>query len=831
MAAAIACSAGAQEPVRIATPADDAQVVKLSPAFTRRTTPADRNVTVLRSEKVADGIESRVVKDRNGRVYRQTVCDGIASPAPQRLARLPFKVTENCSFSEDFESWIGNDDWTDWIPEGWTEINTDGSRCTEEMLANYYNNSWHVGWTGDGYWTAATTDGVKECFIHFTWDCWDQSTDPATLKFPMRPQDEWLITPPFNVKTGHKLMFLLEMAPGDLFHYDYATRSLDKNTIDCDMEVLVSADNGQNWESAWKATDHVKGNMADEDIIATITKLEYYQIIVSMEKYFGKDVQIAFRYTNRSTHTDDEYISVGNSMAIDAVAVDGVPAQATYTLPYGTLMGGFTEGLWVSHNSLAFMPPYTTTYWNAVCNDFTDAIEWKYYNAESGDLTDTSTDQTVTVSYPRSGGQAYAYPELTASNEFTSNTYSFDMNDEKRGGIIYDGRLPLLQDEQMLAGTYDYIHKSLRVPAFQDGNPVFGKAEEGAWGPGVKQVAFGNIFPVTARSFEIEKVVLTLGEYDADADAEFTMDIHTLDPWSTPSAEPVYTKTIKGSDIKKVENLYQAAFPITDAEGNPSTFTIDYDPIVIFISGYDSDKVRKFTGCDQQFANDEFEEYDYTCFLFDIEDPEQEGVVNRQVMKGCKALKNYYNSVYLSLDGHYNYLGSPKKEVTIYRDSENVQIPMESDKTPDTWTVQFDEDKTRHPLTGTVTFDWLTVAAAAGNNDTHTVTFTAATPAQNRSMLLTFRSKGASFKVTVNQSESSGISFTTVSDNITVKADRNAVTVNGAQPGQPVSIFTVNGQNVARFAADSEGNATLRHTLPAGVYIIRVGNRTFKAMI
>lgn len=76
--------------------------------------------TVLAEKEVADGVKKRVVRDAKGRVFCDLVRNGKVSTDPQ-IIKKPLRAPENASFFEDFES---HQDELDWLPDGWTEINT-----------------------------------------------------------------------------------------------------------------------------------------------------------------------------------------------------------------------------------------------------------------------------------------------------------------------------------------------------------------------------------------------------------------------------------------------------------------------------------------------------------------------------------------------------------------------------------------------------------------------------------------------------------------------------------------------------------------------------------
>lgn len=94
------------------------------------------------------------------------------------------------------------------------------NKPTMEMCRHNINNTWNAQDTGDGYWTAITSDGVKECWIHFTYS-WSYNNDAGEkVEGSKAPQDEWLITPEITVGEADDLFFLAEVDLGCVYDYN-----------------------------------------------------------------------------------------------------------------------------------------------------------------------------------------------------------------------------------------------------------------------------------------------------------------------------------------------------------------------------------------------------------------------------------------------------------------------------------------------------------------------------------------------------------------------------------------------------------------------------------
>lgn len=832
MALALAAEASAQTPQKAAVTNSAPVTVALSPQFAKTSLPD--KVTVLQTQKLGDGVYSRIVRDCRGRIYRTLLENGKEYGGAETLAGNPRYLSGDYSFYESFEAYDLGNAWAEWLPEGWTEINTPASTPTEESIANYYNNSWKGGYTGDGYWTAVTTDGEKECFIHFTYNVWNYNDEgmPDGYKFKAEPQDEWLITPEFQVKEGHNLMFLCEFDLSSIYNYSYYTYTYDRSKIDCDLEVLVSDPegdvtdaNGGTWTTLYKVSRDYAADKTDEELRANPSKMKYYDVFLPLTGYYGKNIKLAFRYLNATEET-----MVGNSMAVDAVTVDAAPALTSYELPEGTLMAGFTEDLYTPNQSFALVAPYARQTWEANSNSYTFNNKWEFWDHQSQALQavaeGSDPNLKYEVVYPCSNGEAVPYPVLTASNDMTSFAFSYDNQEEGEGGnggIYYDTNMPQIMGRDLYVGNFDYVHKHLRIPDFGPDEYLYGMpVGYDTWGDYI-QVGFGNSFPATGKNFEVSKVCFTLGKYDADADAQFTMEIHEMDEANDQvDPTPVYTTTISGSSVVNNDGIYQAVFPITDTNGNSATFNYGEKKIVIFVKGYaENDKVRMFAGCDQAINNQLDRKYNNAWLMLSKDD-------EISYWNAVDALRNYSNTVYVSLLGKYNYIGSMEDEVVLYADIDTREVAMESD-TQDAaqWKVSFGTSDVLNSLPATN--DWLTVSLRPGENGRHTAVFTGAAPAQEREQNVTFHSRNASYTVKVSQTAQSGVEITGT-DSMQVIVEKDRIVINGAGSGENVKVFNISGQTVALAETGIDGRATISHALPAGIYIVRVGNRAYKVI-
>lgn len=776
-----------------ALPAMAGNVVEKSASAPLRPTGALSGVsaerTVLAQKQLAPGVLKRAVRDAKGRVFFDMVRNGHVSAAPLSV-KIPAKAAGETSFFENFESHQGQ---LDWLPEGWTEINTPENVATQEMCQHNINNTWAVSNTGDGYWTAITSDGVKECWIHFTYDWSYNDADGNTVEGEAAPQDEWLITPEISVQQGHDLFFLAEVDLGGVYSFDWGTMAYDRSVIDCDLEVLVTEDNGANWTPIWKLSDNVCSSMTDQDMYDVMAELKYFSYSTSLASYYGKNIKIAFRYINANHGFS------GNSMAVDAVTVGAPAAEAAYDVPLGTLLGGISTGLHVNTETFALMPPYTDITWTPASNSFTEQNTWTFYDVD-GEVAETLTGDAV-VNYPWSQGKAVAWPSLTASNASTSDSFVYDETNEEKGGIFFGGRIPdIAEDEPIYVGNYDYQHKHMVTPYLDYGAYVYGTSPANAWGENIKQTAFGNLFYTPAAPVTVSDVMLTLGEYDADPDALFTLSIYTVNDSGQLSAEPVATSQLTGADITGF-GFYNAIFHLD------TPYVLD-QTVLIMVSGFDSDKVREFAACAQSVNNDPSRNYAY--MMFDING-------QAALYSASEALTDYSSAVILSLNATSHFLTTEDEIVELDPESLSYDMEFTASNTPDLWWVVDGEEK--NPITSDgILYDWLRIEPVAGEANTHSLHFSAEPTTNSRAKNVILANGGSSVKVRVKQPASSGIASVASDKSVNISADMISVKGNGL-----IEVFDAAGVRVAagRAAVSISG-------LAKGVYVIRTEGRAIR---
>lgn len=818
LAAAVASTAVAESPQKVKSTAHARQATP-SHALIQRS----KAVEVLAKKEVAKGVISRVVRDDRGRIYRDLLRNGVATPPPQ--VRTPRRAAADSEYSlhEDFESFNGTD--LDWLPEGWTEINTPENKPTQWMASKNINNTWYATYTGDGYWIPITSDGEKDCFIHFTYSGSYKNENGEEVEFTAAPQDEWLISPAFTLQANHKLFFDLMIDKGGIFSYDWNTSTYDRSVIDHDLEILVSENDGADWTSIWKASADLVADMTDREMYDHMADLEYYPMSLDISRFAGKQIKIAWRYTNAASNG----AICGNSMAVDAITVGAPKAVAGYALPQSSLLGEFTRDLAVFNNSYVMLPPYRMMTWPNTSNSFAEAYEWKAYDPETEGFTTYDT-KDLTIGYEYSEGNVYPFPTLTSSNAFSTSTYKFDEADESEGGFIVGGSMPSIGEEPVAVSNADYLHKGL-INTYLDNSGgkkswVYGTHQPDVWGDGVVQKAIGELFTEPASPFWVERMLVTCGTFDVDPDVEFTMTIYPLDKWGN-MGDPIITGTAKASEAYSdaesgFTNLVFSFFK-EDEQGNrtPSGFSYDQQ-IVAALTGYaNNDKVRDFSVASQYFDNDATSNYAYMLFEMPYN-----GSTVTQWYAANDALQDYSNAVYFGMFGSYYFLEPNFDTISFGAQSLSSTIEVKALTSPDEWWVEdVFEDL---PLTGPVQLSWLTITPSV-ENGVNKLTFSAGPTENGRSQSFIVRSKGCWMRLNVSQTKTGSGVDEIAATNVRISTSADAIVMTGLPTGSQATVCSVDGRVIARATADTLGNATVRSS-ERGVLLVNAAGKTFKVI-
>ena len=201
---------------------------------------------------------------------------------------------------EGFEGW----DYVmaDWLPEGWTEENSN----EDIFLLNNGAFTWHVG-TQSGYLPNAP-EGYNYALIYYAYDC-----DDTGKKFDL-PQDEWMISPSYKVTENSTLSFFVGYSPLFLFNTDNSNLDWGKNDFkdrspSTTLRIYVRS-NGGEWVMLKDLYDEWAETPFDE-LFNNYFNVEFRQLSFDLAEYAGTDVQVAFQFVGM----------YGNTMEIDAFQI------------------------------------------------------------------------------------------------------------------------------------------------------------------------------------------------------------------------------------------------------------------------------------------------------------------------------------------------------------------------------------------------------------------------------------------------------------------------------------------------------------------------------
>ncbi|MEE1366636.1 MAG: choice-of-anchor J domain-containing protein [Muribaculaceae bacterium] len=201
---------------------------------------------------------------------------------------------------EGFEGW----DYVmaDWLPEGWTEENSN----EDIFLLNNGAFTWHVG-TQSGYLPNAP-EGYNYALIYYAYDY-----DDTGKKFDL-PQDEWMISPSYKVTENSTLSFYVGYSPLFLFNTDNSNLDRGKNDFkdrspSTTLRIYVRS-NGGEWVMLKDLYDEWAETPFDE-LFNNYFNVEFRQLSFDLAEYVGTDVQVAFQFVGM----------YGNTMEIDAFQI------------------------------------------------------------------------------------------------------------------------------------------------------------------------------------------------------------------------------------------------------------------------------------------------------------------------------------------------------------------------------------------------------------------------------------------------------------------------------------------------------------------------------
>ena len=447
--------------------------------------------------------------------------------------------SEEFSLAEDFEGFadhIYDADALEWLPEGWTSINTHPNY--DDPYSLWY--SWYI--TEPSISKGAPINPQSQYIAYIQYDEYENS-------------DEWLITKPVEVKDEDCLFFDLSYIPYFLF-YNFTNKD---DGLNATLKVNISTDGGTTWTQLLDVADLEYATQEE------LEDASFRRFRIDLGEYAGQTVLIAFQYVG----------VYGDSMQLDDVYVRPMRPTAVYNRPQGTFLSG------VNHEWEAYA---TTTVFAPAFKD----LQWTNYSGEALSCSwDDNGESHETDNYTRSYtiGE-HNVPTLTAEAGSRQDTYTWN-------GTITAGRT-------MTIGNLDSNNNLLTILTYNDvqgpKNYVFGSCELDTKGYHVTTTALINVFEKPVSPMFISGVDVLLATFEAPDDAVFTMSAKEITE-TGDFGETLAVASLKASEITKTDlggyYGYGMHFEFTqDVSGTPMPTRILIDkPMAYVLEGFDRDDV------------------------------------------------------------------------------------------------------------------------------------------------------------------------------------------------------------------------------------------------
>ena len=349
---------------------------------------ASSAIKTIKSVKIAPGVIEKTV-DVGGARKMKTVSfptrsNNIINPELKLSRNNVPALREGYALLEDFESWDGDMNNVNWLPEGWSVDHKDSPES---------NRGWKITKPLSSYDYISSKCMTYELF---------EEEDLYV--------DEWLITPEVTVQSGMQLRW--ESMPSIYFYEWNFDQLVTKEDIVNDIKINVSTDGGVTWTTIFSmAEDWADRNKNSFYTLFNFTMLPY---AVALDNYVGKNIRVAFQVVGR----------YGNTNFIDNVAIGLPPTQTSYSRPLSNLYFGLDEYDRYLPGSIMAGPVFQPIkYTNSTKTRKYESV-WTYADSEG---EKTSTDQHLVVTYTTdhttpatSRNNWYEFPVLTATSATTA---------------------------------------------------------------------------------------------------------------------------------------------------------------------------------------------------------------------------------------------------------------------------------------------------------------------------------------------------------------------------------------------------------------------------
>ena len=526
---------------------------------------------VVKTKTLKNGAKIDLVKGSDGMLHKVIQKNSVKKNGlrvPQtRIAKSYYDDTEDATLYEGFEGYDGES--RGWVPTGWSQVSkTDPAHAVVEDGTCLI---WE-GITGDS-WTPANSGEAAERI--------QVSVMDYDTFAPAEEQDEWLITPAVNVKSGDYLCFELNYSPAfTLLDVDTFEFTAENNIL----EVQVSVDNGETWNKIWDVLPHAKSFTEDElwdDAMSYIRG--YYPMAVNLDQLAGQNVKFAFRYVGIN----------GESMILDDVFVGAPTPEASITAPSSVFQIGYSKegyvltdasGNWINYGLAPYMTPLT---WDNN-TELYETAKWSYPDPETGDALESDDDSLEAPAY---GYGNYEAPSLQVTlGKKTSEAVS--THDAVRyGGAIYsrtsDGDIisfdPVFYDTPRVESDDAEIAYSVNIFGAGEGHDATWTSLMGAT---YKSLGLEYVIPKPAAPFVVSSAWIGIQPGDKLTDAsKLTATIYKLDEETLSYVEMAKATCLPSEIEDDGENVPVAEFKFTQTQGELEVETpimIDYNAVIAF---------------------------------------------------------------------------------------------------------------------------------------------------------------------------------------------------------------------------------------------------------
>ena len=733
----------------------------------------------LNQEKVISSVSHgdkkiQLVQNANGTISKRILLNNKIQKLERKPTTPSNQNTEDYTLFESFEDWDGVD--PGWTPDGWSRDN----KTTFE--------TWYIADMGSFFDTPSDGD-------YAAWVDWGFDLDTFT---PTDPRDETLISPAFTPVDGNYLIFDALYSTYFMF-YDIFTGEFYFDDPIFSIQVLVSTDNGVNWNVIWDASKAENYSEYDEN---DLDDAKWYTQKVSLSDYAGKSIKIAFRYYDREG---------GDSVGLDNIAVRQLQPEALYIRPQGYFYINLDTEWRSLLNNYMIGATYTPATWYNLSVE-ADSYSWELADPENRNATIISTEVNPTVTYY--GLYSSYVPTLTAkANGGRDSTYFWGKNDANN--LFFAGgtnSFNVGEPEPVCfgAGNFDY-REGLDLPRFAAGQYCFGTNSL----LDIKSVA--NYFEKPAHKYLITQL-WALVDAEAPAGTEFTLTIHRVSNAGVLT-DVIATSTCTIEDYVEDDMVLPfKAFAIIDPETGLEIL-VDYveieDAILVELSGFYNVPGVTFGAVSQTMATapgGESNAYVSTNYFSSESD-------DWRWLNSANYLVDGATSLAFSMEIIYSYLVSDSDVFTAPDAGGEKTFQVDSYYAPDYWWIEEDLPEW---LSDDLTFD----------SNTWEIQYTLkAEPlpenVKNRRAVVKITTYGADMSILVLQGKGAGLSPMAVATKTKVANKGDRFELIYTPDYSSVSVYNIAGQKLAGYALPATGTFTVPNgNYSQGIYLFRFAGAT-----